>query len=458
MTLGIFIVILSPLGILLDILYFLTLVLTSPFWLYRMVRYGRYRTDWAQRLGKVPIRYGLQPVIWIHGVSLGEINAARMLVAEMHGQLPDFRIVISSTTATGMAAARRLFAPGHKVFRWPMDFTWCVRRALNRLRPDLVVLMEGEAWPNFLAACNRRDIPAVIVNGRMSPNKGYPRYKKLGRFAAKLFNRLTAIGVQDEVYAERFIELGVAAEKVHLTGMMKFDSIPVADSVGGQDELAAALGLGGDDTLLVAGGTGPGEESILLESFTALREDFPDLRMAIVPRKPERFDEVAILISEAGFRCIRRTLRPDGQKDELSPDAVILGDTMGELRKFYAIAKVVFVGRSLVPMGRSDMIEPAALGKPTCFGPHTFNFPQAERLCKHGCTSVADGAQLTEQIRRWLAESAAAEADGKRAQQYVRTQQGATRRNVELICHIIGRVPALAPGGIATDVIHDSDA
>ncbi len=226
-------------GILLDILYFWTLVLTSPIWLYRMIHHGRYRTDWAQRLGKVPMRYGLQPVIWIHGVSLGEINAARMLVAEMHGQLPDFRIVISSTTATGMAAARRLFAPGHKVFRWPMDFTSCVRRALNRLRPDLVVLIEGEAWPNFLAACNRRDIPAVIVNGRMSPNKGYPRYKMLGRFAAKLFNRLAAIGVQDEVYAERFIELGVAAEKVHLTGMMKFDSVPVADLVGGQEELAA---------------------------------------------------------------------------------------------------------------------------------------------------------------------------------------------------------------------------
>ena len=443
-------------GILLDILYFLALVLTSPVWLYRMVRHGRYRTDWAQRLGKVPMRYGLQPVIWIHGVSLGEINAARMLVEELHTQLPDFRIVISSTTATGIAAARRLFAPGHTVFRWPMDFTCCVRRALNRLRPDLVVLMEGEVWPNFLAACNRRDIPAVVVNGRMSPNKGYPRYKKLGRFAAKLFGRLAAIGVQDEIYAERFIELGVAAEKVHLTGMMKFDSTPVADSVPGEDELAAAMGLKGDETLLVAGGTGPGEETVLLESFKALRVKFANLRLAIVPRKPERFDEVAKLIAACGFALVRRTERPDGAPGELPPDAVILGDTMGELRKFYAVASFVFVGRSLVPMGGSDMIEPAALAKPTCFGPHTFNFPQAEGLRKHGCASVVDGKQLTEQIRLWLADRAAAEADGKRAQQYVRSQQGATRRNVELICHVIGRVGALAPGGIATDVIGDS--
>jgi len=185
--------------IILDIVYFLALLVASPVLLVRMVRHGRYRRGWSERLGKVPARYGLQPVIWIHGVSLGEVGAARGLVAELHSQLPDFKIVISSTTDTGLAAAQRFFAPAHDVFQWPMDFSWAVKRAMNRLRPDLVILIEGEVWPNFLAECNSRGVPAVVVNGRMSPNKGYPRYKLLGKCAGKLFNRLTAIGVQDEV-------------------------------------------------------------------------------------------------------------------------------------------------------------------------------------------------------------------------------------------------------------------
>ncbi|MCK4600821.1 MAG: 3-deoxy-D-manno-octulosonic acid transferase, partial [Phycisphaerae bacterium] len=278
-------------GILLDAIYAAGLVATSPFWLYRMVRHGRYRSDIAQRFGAAPVRYGLQPIIWIHGVSLGEINTSRTLIEELHSQLPDYRVVVSSTTATGMAAAKRLFAPGHIVFRWPLDFSFAVGRALRRLRPDLVVLMEGDVWPNFLAACNRRGIATVVVNGRISADKGYPRYRKLGPLAARLFNRLTAIGTQDEGYAELYRRLGVAADKIHVTGMMKFDTAELADRIAGQEALAAAVGLADSDKLLVAGGTGPGEEKLLLELFGELAGRHEGARLAIVPRKPERFEE-----------------------------------------------------------------------------------------------------------------------------------------------------------------------
>ncbi len=437
-------------GIALDILYFVALVVTSPFWLYRMIRHGRYRADGSERFGASPRCYGIQPTLWIHGVSLGEINAARGLVDELHVQLPDFRVVITSTTETGMAAAKKHFAPGHVVFRWPMDFTWAVARSLNRVRPNLVVLMEGEAWPNFLSACNKRKIPVVVVNGRMSPNKGYPRYKKLGKLAAKLFNRLTAIGVQDEAYASRFVELGMDPAKVHLTGMMKFDAVQIADLLPNQAALKAALGLG-DEPLLVAGGTGPGEESILLDVFQKLRRTHPSLRLSVVPRKPERFEEVAKLITAAGLGCVRRSQRPNGQAGQLQANDVILGDTMGELRTFYALASVIFVGRSLVPMGGSDMIEATALGKPTCFGPHTFNFPQAEGLLRHGAVCVQNEAELQKQLDAWLTDPASAAKAGHDAQQYVKSQQGATRRNVDLLCHVVGRVPALVPGDVATD-------
>ena len=448
-------------GVLLDIIYAAGLAATSPIWLYKMICQGRYRRDIGERFGAAPIRYSLQPIIWIHGVSLGEINAARTLVDELHSQLPDYQVVISTTTDTGMSAARRLFAPDHTVFRWPLDFTWAVHRALNRVRPGLVVLMEGEVWPNFLAACNRRGIPVAVVNGRMSPDKGYPGYRKLGALAGRLFNRLTAIGAQDDTYADRYRTLGIHPDKIHVTGMIKFDTVEVADALAGQEELAAALAIGGEDELIVAGGTGPGEEKILLEMFSDLKRRHERAKLAVVPRKPERFDEVARLIADSGFSLVRRSQRPDGFSGDAAlrhssgqaGDAIILGDTMGELRKFYALSSCIFVGRSLVPMGGSDMIEAAALAKPTAFGPHTFNFPQADDLAEHGCARVADADQLKQQLERWLGDKAAAEQAGRAAQQYVQSRQGATRRNVEMLCRILHRVPAVAPGCIATDEI-----
>ena len=440
--------------IVLDVLYFVMLLAISPVWLYRMIRHGRYRSDIAQRFGAAPVRYGLQPIIWIHGVSLGEIHAARSLVAQLHSQLPDFRVVVSSTTDTGMTAARKLFAPDHLVFQWPLDFTFAVRRALGRMRPDLVVLIEGDVWPNFLAECNRRDVPVVVVNARMGSAKGYPRYKKLGLLARKLiFSRLAAVGVQDESYAERFVELGVSPGRVHLTGMLKYDTSHVADRMAGQDELAAAMGLGADETLIVAGGTGAGEEKALLDMFRTVRQQHSNARLAIIPRHPQRFEEVARLIAAEGFALLRRSDRPDAATGQVDPAAVILGDTMGELRKFYALASCVFVGRSLVPEGGSDMIEAAALGKPTAFGPHTFNFPQAIELAGHGCVQVADVDALGRQLDQWLGDPAAAARAGSEAQQFVRSQQGATQRNVAMICEVLGRTPAAVPGDIATDTI-----
>ena len=441
----------------LDLIYAAGLIVSSPVWLYRMIRHGRYRDGIAQRFGAAPIRYGLQPIIWIHGVSLGEINAASSLVKEIHSQLPDYRVIISTTTETGLAAANRLFAPDHLVFHWPLDFSLGVARALDRARPDLVVLMEGEVWPNFISACNRRKIPVVVVNARMSQDKGYPRYKKLGPLAASLFNGLTAIGTQDEDYARRFISLGVKSDKVQVTGMLKFDSANVSSTVAGQEELAQALGITGDDRLIVAGGTGDGEEAMLLDVFAKLQPGHPQARLAIVPRKPERFDEVAKLITGRNLPLIRRSQCQGGQAPGSSDrNAIILGDTMGELRKFYALADCVFVGRSLVPMGGSDMIESAALGKATAFGPHTFNFPQAGSLAEHGCARVADAAQLQRQLEAWLTDPAAAQLAGKMAQDYVRSRQGATGRNVAMICKVLGRACAVNRGDIATDVIETS--
>ena len=440
-------------SILLDVLYLAGLVISSPFWLYRMVRHGRYRRDNGQRFGAAPVNYGRQPILWIHAVSLGEANAARALVAELHSQLPDYRVVISSTTDTGIAAARKAFEPDHTVFRWPLDFSLAVRRALGRVRPEMVILMEGEVWPNFLRACRRRGIRTCVVNARISPDKGYPRYRRLGPLASWLFNRIDRIGCQTPQYAELYRSLGVDDERLTVTGMLKFDSALVADHVEGQQALAGDLGIAADDRLVVAGGTGDGEEAALLDAFASVKATCSQARLAIVPRKPERFDEVAALIEARGLRCIRRSACGPGRQAAHDGEAVILGDTMGELRMFYGLASAVFVGRSLVPMGGSDMIEAAALGKATAFGPHTFNFPQADDLAAHGCVRVADAGQLAETLIGWLTDPAAAARAGKAAQDFVRSQQGATRRNVEMICQLLGRRPAPAEGTIATQAL-----
>ncbi len=211
------------------------------------------------------------------------------------------------------------------------------------------------------------------------------------------------------------------------------------------------MGLKADEPLLVAGGTGNDEEAMLLDAYAELKKRHPALRLAIVPRKPERFDEVAALIADRGLPMIRRSQRPDGDVSDTPADAVILGDTMGELRLFYAMATCVFVGRSLVPMGGSDMIEAAAMGKATCFGPHTFNFPQADALVASGCKRVADADALVAQIDAWLTDSSLAQRDAAQSQDYVKTQQGASRRNVEMICKVLNRRPAVTPGAIATE-------
>jgi 3-deoxy-D-manno-octulosonic-acid transferase len=336
-----------------------------------------------------------------------------------------------------------------------MDFTFAVATALKRLRPALVVLIEGDVWPNFVARCRRRGIPVMVVNGRLGPHKGFPRYRLVRPLAANLFNGLTAIGVQHEAYADLFRALGVRNAKLHVTGMMKFDSAQIVDRVEGQEALAAAVGLRDGQRLLVGGGTGPGEEAVLMDVWRRLTDGgaFPELRLALVPRKPERFERVAVEIAAAGLPAVRRSQHPDGSAGP-DADGVILGDTMGELRKFYALAEAAFIGRSLAPMGGSDMIEAAALARPVCFGPHTFNFPQAETMVRAGCAKrVADAGELEEVLRAWLADPQAAAEVGRGGQQFVRQQQGATRRNVELICRALGRTPALAPGGIATDAI-----
>lgn len=299
--------------------------------------------------------------------------------------------------------------------------------------------MELEVWPNFMRQCARRQVPVVVANGRVT-EPSFKKYRLLGPVGRAMFGRLAGCVVQDEVYAERFAAMGVPRDRLRVAGTMKFDTAAIGATVDGADELARDVGLDRGERLLVAGSTGPGEEAIVLDAYRALREKHPTLRLAIVPRKPERFDEVAQLIEASGFACVRRSLQSQISNQE-SP--VVLIDTIGELRKVYALADVVFVGRSLVDLGAkqhgSDMIEPCALAKPTIVGPFTGNFDEPMRAFRAvgGIVEVRDAAGLQSEIDRLLTDHAVAASLGAKAQQVVAAGRGALERHLDVLLPLL---------------------
>ncbi|RME39741.1 MAG: 3-deoxy-D-manno-octulosonic acid transferase, partial [Planctomycetota bacterium] len=415
-----------------DVIYLLGAVVYVPFLLYEALFRGKNRRGWRQRMGFVPRFDPSRRRIWIHAVSLGEINATRRLAEMLRERCPDVELVFSSTTDTGYARGVQLYG-AERVFRFPLDFSWAVTRALRRMRPTMIVLVEQEVWFNLTRLATDRGIPVVVMNGRLT-ERSARRLARLGPITRAMFSRLAWVGAQDEEIAARFRRLGVSPERVEVTGSLKWDSAEVTDSVPGADALARALGLHTDRPLWVCGSTGPGEETIILDAYRALLDRLAPAEgganrpvLAIVPRKPERFDEVARLIERSGFSCIRRSRRADGSQARLDESSVVLGDTMGELRKFYERASVVFVGRSLVPMGGSDVMEVAALGKPILVGPYTDNFRLAVvALEEAGALEVvADGSDLRAAVERLLADPAEAAARGERARRVVREHQGA---------------------------------
>lgn len=437
----------------LDCVYLLAAVVLSPMVIYRVVRYKRYRTGWAQRFGKI-IRKdpAIKKCIWLHAVSVGEANAAKTIVEELENRFGDFEIVITTTTDTGFARATALYGSNHRVFYFPFDLSCIMRRAFRNIRPAICLLMELEVWPNFVQIANQMNVPVVVINGRIS-DKSFSGYKKIRPIAKGIFQKVSLVLTQTEEYAQRFREIGCLQKKVIVTGSLKYDTAQITDKVEGADTLATQLNIG-DERLWVAGATGNDEEKILLAVYQRLKqqEQFEDLRLVIVPRKPERFDEVAQVITDAGFDFIRysqvkKLATENTEKSKIeyrapSIEAVILGDTMGDLRKFYSLATIVFVGRSLVPMGGSDMAEAAALGKPTIFGLYAFNFKQTvdALLEGSGAIMVKGEKDLLATMHKCLTEPGFAAQIARNGQEVIRKNQGATAKTIDAIAKILNSV------------------
>lgn len=446
-----------------NLVYFVAGLLYLPVLLYQMLIQRKNRRGWRQRLGSVPRRDPARPRVWIHAVSLGEMNATPSLVREVQRLHPGWEFVFSTTTDTGFARGVQLYG-AERVFRFPLDFSLIVNRALRRVAPRIIVLMELEAWYNFVTLARRRGIAVVIANGRLT-ERSARRFHRVHGVTRRMFAALDWVGAQDAAIAERFVRVGVPAERVEIVGSMKWDTAQVSDSVEGDMALAAALGIPRNGPLWVCGSTGTGEEEMLLDAYRRLRAEWPDRVkqssvapgnprtasvppvLALVPRKPERFSEVAAIITRAGWRCVRRSQCPDGvHRPALAHDEVVLGDTMGELRKFYALADAVFVGRSLVPMGGSDPMEVAALGKPMVVGLHMENFADPlERLrTADAIRVVPDAAGLSAAVGELLVRPEEARRRGAAGRNVVRAQQGATRRTAERIIALLPDIPPVS--------------
>jgi len=430
-----------------DCCYLLALCAAAPLLAYRALRTGKYRGGWAQRRGYAPTLPPVPRRVWFHAVSVGEVNAARGIIDQWRRQSPQTELVVSCTTDTGLARARALF-PELVVFRYPLDLSRWVRRAMDRVKPTMIVLVELEVWYQFVTQAAARGIPVAVINGRLSATS-LRRFRKVGRLVRPMFAALEWVGAQDETYAGRFRQLGVPPERVTVTGSLKWDTAELADAIPGADALAAALGIDRAGRLWVCGSTGPGEEQVVLEAYGHLLGRHPDLQLAIIPRKPERFDEVAGHIRAAGYACVRRSEHRDpGRPAAWGGRRVILGDTMGELRAFYSLATVVFAGRSLANMGGSDMMEVAALCRPIVVGPHTDNFGDTMDRLRRGGGVLEIGAdldspdaagQLAEAVDGLLRDPDAAAGMARNARAVVQANRGATGRTLTRLMEILER-------------------
>ena len=407
-------------------LYTLVLHLALPLLPLRLWWRGRrepgYRRDIGQRFG----RYGVspaRPVIWIHAVSLGETRAAQPLVAALRARYPDHALLVTHMTATGREAAASLYGDFATLAFLPYDFPWAVRRFVAHFRPVLGVLMETELWPNLLRECRASGVPLLLANARLSEKsaRGYARIDSLAR---ETLGDLAAVGAQTEADAVRLAALGARA--VTVTGNVKFDLAPPPAMLERGREIRA---LFGERPVFLAASTREGEETLLLEALA--RAPLGGVLVVIVPRHPQRFDEVAALMRSRGIEFIRRSeARP------VPPGChYALGDSMGEMTAYYAAADLVFVGGSLVPFGAQNLIEACAVGAPVAIGPSTFNFAQAvEEALKAGAAiQVPDADSLVREAARLLADAGARRQMGEAGKRFCAAHRGATERTMALV-------------------------
>ena len=411
---------------LLFILGFL-LYLPSAVWRKRLPHPG-----WSMRLGRYPARVlhvvqDRQPV-WIHAVSVGEMVATRPLIHALSRTYPESPIVLSTITPGGFSVASKLAGESGVAIYFPLDLRGCVRRALATMRPRVLLLMESELWPTVIREAHRQEIPVVVVNGRLSP-RALPHYRIAAPLVRTMWSHVRGFLMQSQADADRLLSLGAPAERVRVTGNLKWDAAERPEPAA-VHALASRVGLDGRAPLIVAGSTHRGEEGAVLEAFKHLRVIQPDTRLILAPRHLERLAEVEGLVRHQELVPVRLS-----QAASDTAWQVGLVDTFGQLPTYYALANLVFIGGSLIPHGGQNPLEAASLGKPVLFGPFMHNFEAIahELLGNHAACQVATARELSTLTEELLANLSAMEAMGRRAQELVERHRGATQRTMDAL-------------------------
>jgi 3-deoxy-D-manno-octulosonic-acid transferase len=411
-------------------IYTIALYLALPFVLLRLLWRSRhvpgYRQRWGERFGRFP-SLNIQQSIWIHAVSVGEVQAVDTLVRRLIALHPDIPIVITTSTPTGSDRVHKLFQDSVHHLYFPYDLPFAIRGFLRRTSPRILLMVETEIWPNLLDICAEEGIFTLLGNARLS-EKSARGYSRLGSLISDTLQRIDLVAAQGEADANRFIQLGLPSSRVVVTGSIKFDVRIQASLL---EQASILRSQWGDRPIWVAASTHEGEERELLLAHHQIRATLQDALLVLVPRHPERFGRVAELCRQAGFAVVTRS---SGQP-VAADSTLFLGDSMGELPLFLAVADAVFVGGSLISKGGQNALEPAALGKPVLFGPHMFNFAAISEMMlkQEAAVRVESGADLAAVMVQWLRDASERSRIGENGRNIVEQNRGAVERLLALI-------------------------
>ena len=420
-----------------NVLWLLALPGIAYYLVLRRLLSGKYRDNLGPRLG-FGVGDQVQPsnrkVIWVHALSVGEVLSAVPLVYSVREQLPQYEIVFSTTTEAGQQIARRkLSSLDCRCLYLPLDYYWAIRRTVRAVGADLFVLVETDFWPNLFWCLEQQSTPTVLVNGRLS-DRSFERYRRLKSFFGQAFRRIHLLCMQSDEDAQRMVKLGIDAERIRVTGNLKFDQPLHQAAAEEREELIRELGWDAVYDTWIAGSTHSGEEEIILRVYAGLRRRFHNLRLILAPRNPERFSEAYGLATQEGWRTALRSQLPTPAGQGLAVDVLIL-DTIGELARLYSLGDFAFLGGSLVSVGGHNPLEAAQRGLPVVFGPHMENFREIARILEQsgGGFQVANEIELFERIESWLSSPKLRVELGEKAQAALLPHQGAVERNVEVI-------------------------
>lgn len=425
-----------------SIVYNLLLFVLSPlgliYYLWRVFVSRKARDSWRANLGALPCfadRPKGKRLVWLHAVSVGEVVASLPIQDELRRLMPDAIILLTTVTSTGNAIARKSARSVDAISYLPLDILPCVRRAINRVRPDVLILMEAEIWPNLLAAMKRRGVPVVLANGRIS-DKTMKRAAAWRWPVSWAYGNITHFCMQTEDDAERLVTLGVRPEAVHVLGSTKFDQEGAQLPADAVSALRTDLGIPEDAQVFVAGSTNPGEDEPVLAAYREMRGACEGLRLIIAPRQIERGEEIRTIAENFGLKCARRSL-----KETLASDAdVLILDVFGELAKVYAVGDITFVGGTLIPKGGHSLVQPILQGKPVFFGPHTFKTKDIAGMAISAGVGfrVVDAEDLATQGKALLVDAGRRAEIDSACRQLVSANQGASARCAELVASLLG--------------------